>query len=243
MNIDEGDGDLSDVAMPGFIDILSSVITVFMFFMLITSAIMFFMSLAMKKSLVDESRKQTESKVSQEVQEYVHKVETGEITLKDLTAKLEQIKEGQPATPTPTTVSPASASADVQTDNAQQGRATFSKGGNQTVSMGSNSGEMVIVFADKGIAVSQDTTKSLASFVEGIKANAKGKPVSIELEVPDNPDATTLSVAREIGLGRMLNVRNVLLTNKLAASNISIHNVPAQSYGTSYDWVRVHVRQ
>jgi len=54
------DGDLNEVAMPGFVDILSSVITVFMFFMLITSAVMFFLSLQIKKNAVEEIKKAQE---------------------------------------------------------------------------------------------------------------------------------------------------------------------------------------
>ena len=60
------EGDLGDVAMPGFVDILSSVVTVFMFFMLITSVTMFFLSLKMKKTVVAESKKEAQINVLNE---------------------------------------------------------------------------------------------------------------------------------------------------------------------------------
>ena len=89
-----GDGDLNAVAMPGFIDILSSVITVFMFFMLITSAVMFFLSMKIKKDAQEEvkqakddaKKKEAEAKdaMTKEMKDLLEKLKNNQITIEQL---------------------------------------------------------------------------------------------------------------------------------------------------------------
>ena len=94
-----GDGDLNAVAMPGFIDILSSVITVFMFFMLITSAVMFFLSMKIKKEAQEEVRnarkasqaegEAAKNRMYQEIQGIIDRFRRGEITVDDMSELIE----------------------------------------------------------------------------------------------------------------------------------------------------------
>jgi hypothetical protein len=249
MHTDDDDGDLGDVAMPGFIDILSSVITVFMFFMLITSAVMFFMSMAMKSHTQEETRKETQNHMSEEAQALVKRVQAGEISMKDMMARLEDMKHDNPTAPavaTPATTSdpdPVTSPPPEDTQAiAQDARVTFSKSTAQTTATGNDLHDMTIVFTDRGISVTDDTAKSLSAFLAQLKAANGNKPISVELDVPDNPSAPTLSISREVALGRTLNVRNILLQNKLKAGDISIHTVPPETFKDGYDWVRVHVR-
>jgi hypothetical protein len=225
----DGEGDLNDVAMPGFIDILSSVITIFMFFMLITSAIMFFMSIQMKKASLNEGKKQAETEASEQLQDYVKKLQSGEMTVE----QLNQALNGSGGA----TGDSSAANTAIQS---QQLHATFSQNDSQTVTA-SDTNDLVIIFKDNGISVSQDTVKSVDDFIDNLQKKAAGKALSVDLMAPDNPGAATISVSREVALGRALNLRNIVLKQKITGRDIKFHNVPPEAYGNSYDWVRIHV--
>ena len=99
--MEAGGDDLNAVALPGFIDILSSVITVFMFFMLITSAVMFFLSMKIKKQSEEEVKQaknetkqahaevkkvgdQTKIEMTYQVKDLLEQLKRGEITVDQL---------------------------------------------------------------------------------------------------------------------------------------------------------------
>lgn len=97
--MESSDGeDLNEVAMPGFVDILSSVITVFMFFMLITSAVMFFLSMQIKKNAIEEVKKaqedarkkesETRSQTTEVIQKLISQLQKGEITVEQMSQKV-----------------------------------------------------------------------------------------------------------------------------------------------------------
>jgi hypothetical protein len=227
------DGDLGDVAMPGFIDILSSVITVFMFFMLITSAIMFFLSLQMKKNLEQESHKEAKTEASRDVQDLIKKLKSGEVSV-------DQLASDTPATPD-SQAQPQAQNQPQPSNAVQQTPLSFGKSEIQEIKSDTAYNEMVIIYTDRGITVSDDTRKKVMEFINSLEKKSNGKPLSIAIDVPDNPTAPTLSVSREIALGRTLNLRNVFLSDKKTNHNISIHTVAALAYNNSYDWIKIHV--
>ncbi len=61
----ENDDPESTIPWPGFVDILSTVIIVFVFFMMMTSVIIFVLSEQAKKAAVQEAHKQSESTIDQ----------------------------------------------------------------------------------------------------------------------------------------------------------------------------------
>jgi len=232
------EGDLGDVAMPGFVDILSSVVTVFMFFMLITSVTMFFLSLKMKKTVVEESKKEAQINASKELADYLRKIQSGEISLQELSAKVDDKSQIRKLSQRNEHLNESLTAAEQQV---QQMRSTLGKSVEQKVEMSQGSSELVILYDDNGITVSAATKKQIQSFLETIAKNPALKGKNLALEAPDNPNAPTLSVAREIALGRALNVRNVLLLADRAADQVIVSNVVGQKYNNTYNWLRIRI--
>lgn len=260
-----GDGDLNAVAMPGFIDILSSVITVFMFFMLITSAVMFFLSMKIKKDAQEEvkqakddaKKKEAEAKdaMTKEMKDLLEKLKNNQITIEQLSQMIaaaadkkggqddsDQKKSGASAS---NAQSQSTANSERPADqNGEQALSKFSKsaGEGQKSSVDAQSNDMIITFSKNSISVTDQTAKVIDAYLDGYEKRTGKTASKVTLESSDNPDSSGTSLAREVELGRTLNVRNVLLDKKVAPEGITIKNniAPVQQNGT-YDWVKIHV--
>lgn len=232
------EGNLDDVAMPGFVDILSSVITVFMFFMLITSVTMFFLSVKMKKSVVEESKKEAQSDAAKELQDYLKRLEAGEISLEELKAKAagQQVVQQLSVKNTYLTES-----LQASEEALQKTRAAMGKTQNQKVETSPDNASLIIVYDESGITVNPETTKIIKEFIIRLAQDPGFKDKTLLLESPDNPAATTQSLSRELSLGRSLNVRNVLLLQDIAAERVKISNVPAELHNNTYNWLRIRL--
>ncbi len=234
----DDEGDLGDVAMPGFVDILSSVVTVFMFFMLITSVTMFFLSVKMKKSVMEESKKEAQSDAAKELNEYLKKLEAGEITLEELKTKAAGQQAVQQLSVKNTYLTE---SLQASEEALQKTRAAMGKTQNQKVETSIDSTSLIIIYDESGITVNPDTTKIIKEFITRLKQDPNYKDKTLLLESPDNPAATTQSLSRELSLGRSLNVRNVLLLEDVFAERVKISNVPAELHNNTYNWLRIRL--
>lgn len=234
----DDEGDLGDVAMPGFVDILSSVVTVFMFFMLITSVTMFFLSVKMKKSVMEESKKVAQSDAAKELNDYLKKLEAGEITLEELKTKAAGQQAVQQLSVKNTYLTE---SLQASEEALQKTRAAMGKTQNQKVETSIDSTSLVIIYDESGITVNPDTTKIIKEFITRLKQDPTFKDKTLLLESPDNPAATTQSLSRELSLGRSLNVRNVLLLEDVFAERVKISNVPAELHNNTYNWLRIRL--
>jgi hypothetical protein len=234
----DDEGDLGDVAMPGFVDILSSVVTVFMFFMLITSVTMFFLSLKMKKNVMEESKKEAQSDAAKELNAYLKKLEAGEITLEELKARAAGQQAVQQLSVKNTYLTE---SLQASEEALQKTRAAMGKTQNQKVETSLDSTDLIIIYDESGITVNPDTIKIIKEFITRLKQDPTFKDKTLLLESPDNPAATTQSLSRELSLGRSLNVRNVLLLEDVFAERVKISNVPAELHNNTYNWLRIRL--
>lgn len=234
----DDEGDLGDVAMPGFVDILSSVITVFMFFMLITSVTMFFLSVKMKKSVMEESKKEAQSAASKELEAYLKKLEAGEISLEELKAKAAGEQAVQQLSVKNTYLTE---SLQASEEALQKTRAAMGKTQNQKTETSTDNTSLVIIYDESGITVNPETTRIIKEFIVRLMQDPGFKDKALLLETPDNPAATTQSLSRELSLGRSLNVRNVLLLQDVFAERVKISNVPAELHSNTYNWLRIRL--
>jgi hypothetical protein len=233
----EGDteGDLGDVAMPGFVDILSSVLTVFMFFMMLTAAIMFMLTIELKKNLVKEKEKA----VSQELTEFMEKIKSGEIDVSDLKKKAEQTVVLQEEKEELTS---DLSNAVQQVARLQDNQAVYSRAAEISSSQTDDPSEFVILYREMGISISVETQAKIAEFVKKLRRENPGKKIKILLEAPDDPNSATLTVSRQVVLGRTMNVRNALLGGKANPQEILIQNLSPEKIKDSYQWVRIRVQ-
>lgn len=100
---------------------------------------------------------------------------------------------------------------------------------------------ILILFSANAISVTDDTTNIIHNFVTQYVEKNHSPNTKFVIEASDNPDSPSPLLARETQLGRLLNVRNTLLSGKVEPRNISIRNIDPQKQSDTYDWVKIVV--
>ena len=270
----------AEIPWPSFVDILSSVIIMFVFFIMITTIIMATLTMETKQSMESTQDAKVQQKVQQIIQEIIQeatqekdkdkdKEADSEPVLepKEMLAKLEAMLEQseqqerekvekesfQKDPEQKQNIDQAKADASAvkeENDQLKQDladlesqvthlRTALARATEQMVEFGSSKGEMLIFFQRNEVSLSEETITQLRDTIQ--KKVEENPDVKIELQVGDNPNALTASQGRELGLGRILNIRNVLLENNLESKNVTVKYLPAQEINDSYDWVRLNI--
>jgi len=238
--MEANDDDFSAIAWPGFVDILSTVIMMFLFFVMIVSIVMYSMSMDFKKTVQAESEKEVKERVSEEVQRYAEKFKESNLTpdsiktlyeyeqevekLTEENAELQKKIEELKTAPTTGIV-------------AQAGAGMAAAGTEQTTEASKDS--FTILFDDNAISLSESTIDAVKAFAKA--AIGSNKKLRVTIMAGDNPNAATVSIAREMGLARALNVRNVFLLAEVPSANISVKYIDAEKFKDSYNWIRIKV--
>ena len=89
MGGDRRDDDAGAIAWPGFVDILSAVIIMFVFFVMITAIVMYVMSVEYQKKLESENERKMEERVTDSVRSQIKDILEGNITVDELKEKFE----------------------------------------------------------------------------------------------------------------------------------------------------------
>jgi hypothetical protein len=196
---------------PGFVDALSNVVLTLVFVLVI-----FVFALLLASNKV--SQKMQEVETAQKAQQQ------GQAELDKALAELQQLRSQEPAS-------------DNQKSDQSCLRFNKSDGSQKTQIDGTS---LLILFGMNAISVTDDTTAIVHKFVDANRGTPT-RPPHFVIETPEDPTSNSPLLARETQLGRMLNVRNALLSGAVNAGNISIHNIPPLQESGGYDWVRIHV--
>ncbi|MFA7276746.1 MAG: hypothetical protein WC043_08090 [Pseudobdellovibrionaceae bacterium] len=233
------DDDFSAVAWPGFVDILSTVIMMFLFFIMIVSIVMYVMSMEYKKEVETTTASKMQDQMEEELKKIMEKINAGEITLEQIKNASKNQQQNETLTVENIELKNELKNADSVID---QIKADMASGLNQETQI-TEDGYFVILFEKNDISISPDTEKTLQAYAENI-ARTAGVPLrelGVEIVSGDNPNSPTISVARELGLARALNIRNVFIKGTTDPEKISILYAPAKSIQDSYNWIKVRV--
>lgn len=223
----EDDHDMAALAWPGFVDILSAVIIMFVFFVMVIAVILYIHTIKFTATV--------QARTKQELQEQMNQQQVSTQSMEELQQQkretLEEIEE--------LTERKKEIEAEVESleDSVVQMSAGLSNSGLQNFKEEDN--EIVIFFDDNSITLNKDIIETLQTFLERQK-NA-GPIKSIIITAGDDPRAVTQSSARQVSLGRILNVRNVLLSEELEAERISIEYMKPEEIDGNYHWVRLQL--
>ncbi|MCE7887361.1 MAG: hypothetical protein DYH13_07660 [Alphaproteobacteria bacterium PRO2] len=230
------DGDFSAIAWPGFVDILSTVIMMFLFFIMIVSIVMYVMSMQFKKDVAQQSQQKIVEQVNQELSKYAEMLESGEITLDQMKNQFEAQQEIQELSKD--NVKLVKENTELS-DAIEQIKADLA--GNLTQTFSENQDGLVIFFERNDISLSPETTDQIKKYLETrIKGKDAGK-FYVTLMAGDNPNAPTISVSRELGLARTLNIRNIALNLNIPHNNISVKYTEPKEIDKSNNWVVIKV--
>lgn len=208
----------------------------FLFFIMIVSIVMYVMSMEFKKNLAKESEQKVAAQVSQQLTKYADMLSTGELTIEELQDHLEAQKEIKELSTQNTRLVKENVEL---TDAIEQIKADLASGLTQTTT--ENTEGLVIFFERNDISLSPETSELVKSYIE---KNIKGKnpeKIQVVLMAGDNPNAPTISVSRELGLARTLNIRNAAINLSIPAGNISVKFIQPKSIDGSYNWVTIKV--
>lgn len=188
----DSDDPESTIPWPGFVDILSTVIIVFVFFMMMTSVIIFALSEQAKHAAVDEARKQAASEMEKD-QEATKTAE--EATLQPDVSNLVREKEALQK----------------EVERLTQLKTVLSESEQQTSALNGN--VLTVAFDDLGATITPETS-------DVIKAQLpyEGK-VQIISYIPKGSDFGSI---REIAFNRAMNIRNVLMQGGVPGANITL---------------------
>lgn len=219
----ENDSDMEAIAWPGFVDILSAVIIMFVFFVMVIVIVLYIYTIKFTSTI--------EAEAEQRIQETIEKIEKPDNIeelekekaqaikdIKDLNEKKQQIED---------TVR------ELEKD-VKQLSVGFSNDGVQEITIEDT--ELTVLFDDSSITLREDVIEQIEEFIQSIDKNKK-----ILIEAGDASEAISQSNSRQLSLARMLNIRNVLLSQEYESANISVNYAPAAQVLGNYNWVRLRV--
>ncbi len=224
----DSESDLSAIAWPGFVDILSAVIIMFVFFVLIIAVVLYF-----------------------HVITYKAKVQTDAVNLAMEAVTELEIEDPKAAGAPPPTDDLVQQVITLQVRNEaleqtitdlkklMQSHAEFSESENQTFEENVEEARFVVFFGIDTITLTEDSFKALESFVEKVsnRYNLSESRAVIYGGVDDNARQPTAS--KKLAVARMLNARNVLLKTDLPKDEISVKIDAGREIEEEFNWVEV----
>ncbi len=241
--MDRRDEDSGAIAWPGFVDILSAVIIMFIFFVMITSIIMFFLSLEFKKNISKKNDERVQELVSKEMSDLIKELNAGKITIEQIKNNMDKEEQVQTleAENNKLTREKLELAHEIEnlTGAIDQIKADFSDSEDQNIELIDN--YMTILFKYNDISLSEETTDAIIKYIETSILNKKIKKYSIKILACDNPNAPTISVSRELSLARILNIRNVFINRGIDTDAFSVKFVKPQDINGSYNWIKIGV--
>lgn len=241
MGGDRRDDDAGAIAWPGFVDILSAVIIMFVFFVMITAIVMYVLSIEFKKKLESENQQKVSEMVDSQFKAQMQEVLSGDVSIDELKEKFEyevKINElDQQRQKLEKENTDLSYEVEELHDVIDQIKADMSQSNDQSTTVKNEN--LVIMYSKNDITLSEDTEKLIETNVKEFMDKNKVKKVKVRLQSSDNPNAPTISVSREISLARSLNARNVFLKNGVEASDIDIEYIKPEQIDESYNWIKI----
>jgi len=243
--MDRRDEDSGAIAWPGFVDILSAVIIIFIFFVMITSIIMFFLSIEFKKNLKKQNDEQVEKMVSKEMAHIIEQFNAGEITIEQIKDNVKQQEHVETLENENEKLTRDKLELAHEIENLSgaidQIKADFANAEDQDIELVDN--YLTILFKYNDISLSDETTEALNKYIETRIINKNIKKYSIKIVASDNPNSPTISTARQISLSRILNIRNVFLNHGVSTKSFSVKFIQPQDINGSYNWIKIGVQK
>lgn len=225
------DGDLSAIAWPGFVDILSAVIIMFVFFVLITASALYFHIIIFKSKIISEIESETETK-AQEMSKEMNK----EITQENQELK-SQVQEMQQKLEIMEKV------IEEQKTQFHHEASKFAESKDQEIKEDPETRTITIMFGKDAISLTDDTKNLLDALIPQYMKGQDPESVEVMITSPKDPGAVTESQARQSALARMLNVRNKILETEIPKSNIIPRMADPEELQESYNWVKIIFRK
>lgn len=210
--------DLGSMAWPGFVDILSSVIIMFVFFVLIVASALYFHIIIFKNKILSEMSEYTQaSATAKELADtnrfLMEKIDDLESKLKISVVRSEENE--------------------IQLF---QVNTEFSETLEQEVIELEDEDGVVIFFGKDSISVTEENRLKIINLIE---RKSSIPDLKVKIVAAKNPDSVIDVVSRKLAVSRMLNVRNLFLEGDIPIESVSPTTIEGFSIDDTYHWVKI----
>ncbi|MGQ7844891.1 hypothetical protein ACUNV4_10460 [Granulosicoccus sp. 3-233] len=231
----DGGSDLAANSWPGFVDILSAVVIMFVFFVLITAAVLYFYTITYKARIEGQPEPVTE----------IEDTASSTARMEELERENEELRKQMESEQAASSQGGGGAQAEISEDTQAVAQA-FSAQASEQQLMASKEDLSLVLFHDPG-AITVDTSSEarITEFIEEMVDQYGAENLEIELNSPRVANAATQSRAKRLAVARMLNVRNTLLDTTADRANIQLKVVENEAIEDSDNWTRlkINIRQ
>jgi|TARA_R110002126_G_C10490909_1_gene504532 hypothetical protein len=242
------DDDMSGNAWPGFVDILSATVIMFVFFVMITAILMSVMSMDYREQIKAAS----ENEITEEVQQFVDRIVSGELSVEEVQqslgnrAKIDALVREKDTLEKKIRAEAAAKNLiqkELVEKNAQieQRASALSYTDEQGYKETEDGMSVYVTYNRNGVTLIEETITSLKAFLRGHQKRTGQENLHVSVLAAENPNAPTISVTRKIALSRALTIRNVFLANGVTSNNISIKYAKPKEVDDTYDWVQIRI--
>ena len=224
------DSDMAANAWPGFVDILSAVVIMFVFFVLIIAAVLYFYTITYKAKI--------EGRVTSDITRVFAEAEI--LELKELKRENKELRNELKSKLTQ--VSEGGGKSEVETDNETEAAQSFGMQATEQKLLTSDTDRSIVVFHDPGaITVDVESETQITNFIEQMSNQHGAENLEIVLTSPKTANAATQSREKRLAVARMLNVRNSLLDSDVDRANIAVKVVETEEIEESDSWTRLQI--
>lgn len=226
----DGGSDMAANSWPGFVDILSAVVIMFVFFVLITAAVLYFYTIQYKAKVEGNQATIIEETVSSG---HAKKVEELEQENQELRKQIEEQESS---------ASRGGGANEVETPSDTQSAQSFGAQVTEQSLLSSTEERSLVIFHDPGaITISEDSAAEISLFLENMAAQYGADKLEVVLTSPKIANAATQSRAKRMAVARMLNVRNALLESPVNRESINLTVVESEEIEESDEWTRLQI--
>ena len=215
--------DLSAIAWPGFVDILSAVIIMFVFFVMVTAVALYFHTITYKSKFKQLSEQvKTESVKAESNESMAERAKSLEKRLKIVTEEKESLEH---------------ILADFDQEMYQM-RAEFTESENQKVMINAAKKEIVIFFGIDSISITQESDIAVKEYLRA--ELTKSPDLSIQL-ISNKPQTALNNVAQTLASYRLFNTRNIMLDLEMNTMKVKAKVLQDGDIDGSTHWVKIRV--
>jgi hypothetical protein len=225
------DTDMAANAWPGFVDILSAVVIMFVFFVLIISAVLYFYTITYRAKVEGKL-------ITSEIQRTFVEAEIIEFTeLKRENKELRnELKSKQ------TKIGQGGGKSATETENETEAAQSFGEQATEQKVLTSDDDRSIVLFHDPGAITVDETSKTkISEYIEQMSKLHGSENIEIVLMSPKTANAATQSREKRLAVARMLNVRNSLLESDVDRANIKLTVVGTEEIEESDSWTRLQI--
>lgn len=217
----DDDDDLGTIAWPGFVDILSSVIIMFVFFVMIVASALYFHIIIFKSKILSELNESTYSQA--EAKELASTNRSLTKKIKEMTEKMKLLEE-------------LSQDNDIQL---YKDDSEFSESAEQKIIEDLQNNALTIFFGGDSISVTKGNQEVLTQHIKDFIAKYSADNIEVDIIAGKNPNSVNDIIARRLAVARLLNVRNSLLETEIPPNKIRPIITEKESVDGSYNWVKL----